>query len=41
MSAYAEVARLHALTEFEQYRVIQDTEYVSDFDRFMLEQSDQ
>lgn len=37
----AEVARLHALTEFEQYRVIQDTEYVSDFDRFMLEQSDQ
>ena len=34
----AEVAKLHALSEFEQYRVIQDQEYLSDFDKFLLEQ---
>lgn len=34
----AEVARLHALSEFEQYRVIQDKEYLSDFDKFLLAQ---
>jgi len=34
----AEVAKLHALSEFEQYRVIQDREYLSDFDKFLLEQ---
>ena len=33
----AEIARLHALTEFEKYRVIQDQEYISDYDRFVLE----
>ncbi len=33
----AEIARLHALSEFEKYRVIQDKEYISDFDRFMME----
>ena len=35
----AEIARLHAETEFEKYRIVQDKLYVSDFDRFlMLEQ---
>jgi hypothetical protein len=35
----AEMAKLHAETEFEKYRVIQDRLYMSDFDRFMeLEQ---
>ena len=35
----AEQAKLHALTEYEKYRVIQDRLYESDFDRFlMLEQ---
>lgn len=31
----AEIAKLHAETEFEKYRIIQDKLYVSDFDRFM------
>lgn len=36
----AEQAKLHAETEFEKYRIIQDRLYKSDFDRFlMLEQS--
>lgn len=36
----AEQAKLHAETEFEKYRIIQDRLYESDFDRFlMLEQS--
>lgn len=35
----AEMAKLHAETEFEKYRVIQDKLYISDFDRFLqLEQ---
>jgi hypothetical protein len=34
----AEIARMHALTEFEKYRVIQDHLYVSDYDQFILEQ---
>lgn len=33
----AELAKQHALTEFEKYRVIQDGLYVSDFDRFLEE----
>lgn len=33
----AEIAKLHAETEFEKYRVIQDRLFLSDFDRFMLE----
>ena len=32
----AEQAKLHAETEYEKYRVIQDRLYESDFDRFML-----
>lgn len=36
----AEQAKLHAETEFEKYRIIQDRLYESDFDRFlMLEQN--
>ena len=35
----AEIAKLHAESEFEKYRIIQDNLYVSDFDRFLeLEQ---
>lgn len=35
----AEQAKLHAETEYEKYRMIQDRLYESDFDRFlMLEQ---
>ena len=33
----AELAKAHALSEFEKYRVIQDRLYQSDFDRMMLE----
>lgn len=33
----AEIAKLHAETEFEKYRIIQDKLYMSDFDRYMLE----
>lgn len=36
----AEQAKLHAETEFEKYRIIQDRLYQSDFDRFMMELSD-
>ena len=31
----AEQAKIHAETEFEKYRVIQDRLFQSDFDRFM------
>jgi hypothetical protein len=31
----AELAKMHAETEFEKYRIVQDKFYVSDFDRFM------
>ncbi len=31
----AELAKLHAETEFEKYRIIQDGLYTSDFDRFL------
>lgn len=33
----AEIAKLHAESEFEKYRVIQDQLYLSDFDKYMLE----
>lgn len=33
----AEIAKLHALAEFEKYRVVQDHLYMSDYDRFILE----
>ena len=31
----AELAKLHAETEFEKYRIIQDRLYKSDFDQFI------
>lgn len=33
----AQIAKLHAETEFEKYRVIQDKLFLSDFDKYMLE----
>ncbi|WP_211090523.1 virulence RhuM family protein [Nesterenkonia sedimenti] len=33
----AEQAKLHAETQFDRYRVIQDRKYISDFDRFLEE----
>ena len=33
----AEIAKLHAETEFEKYRVIQDELFMSDYDRYLLE----
>ena len=32
----AEMAKIHAETEWEKYRIIQDRLYQSDFDRFLL-----
>lgn len=32
-----EIARLYAETEFEKYRIIQDRQFLSDFDKYMLE----
>ena len=33
----AEQAKLHAETEFEKYRIIQDRLFVSDYDRYLIE----
>jgi len=33
----AEIAKLHAETEFERYRVVQDELFVSDYDKYLLE----
>lgn len=33
----AEMAKLHAETEFEKYRIIQDKIYISDFDQMIME----
>ncbi len=35
-----ETAKLHAESEFEKYRLIQDAQYKSDFDAFLLNESD-
>lgn len=37
----AEISKLHAETEFEKYRVIQDRLFMSDFDRYLLELEEQ
>jgi hypothetical protein len=37
----AEIAKLHAESEFEKYRVIQDKLFMSDYDRYMLELEEQ
>lgn len=33
----AEQAKLHAESEYEKYRIIQDQLFMSDFDKYMLE----
>jgi len=33
----AEIAKLHAESEFEKYRIIQDKSFVSDFDKYLAE----
>ncbi|MDY5306206.1 virulence RhuM family protein [Fusobacterium gastrosuis] len=33
----AEIAKIHAETEFEKFRIIQDRLYLSDFDKYLLE----
>jgi hypothetical protein len=37
----AEIAKLHAETEFEKYRIIQDKLFMSDYDRYMIELEEQ
>ena len=37
----AERAKLHAETEFEKYRLVQDRLFMSDYDRFLLELEEQ
>ena len=32
-----ELAKKHAISEFDKYRIIQDEKYLSDYDRFLLE----
>ena len=36
----AEMAKLHAETEFEKYRIIQDRIYKSDFDKLLLKSNE-
>ena len=36
----AEMAKLHAETEFEKYRIIQDQTYISDFDELLIQTKD-
>ena len=33
----AQIAKDHALSEYEKFRVIQDREFLSDYDRYLLE----
>ena len=33
----AEIAKLHAESEFEKYRIIQDQRFISDYDRYLIE----
>lgn len=37
----AEQAKLHAETEFEKYRIVQDRNFMSDYDKFLLELEEQ
>ena len=36
----AEMAKLHAETEFEKYRILQDQIYISDFDELLIKSKD-
>lgn len=40
-SITAEIAKAHAETEFEKYRIVQDRLYESDFDRFLAMENEQ
>lgn len=37
----AEQAKLHAETEFEKYRIVQDRLFISDYDKYLLELEEQ
>lgn len=37
MMISAEQAKLHAETEFEKYRIVQDRLFMSDYDKFLME----
>lgn len=37
----AEITKLHAETEFEKYRIIQDKLFISDYDKYILELEEQ
>ncbi len=37
----AAIAKMHALSEFEKYRIIQDRAFLSDYDRFLIELEEQ
>ena len=37
----AEQAKLHAETEFEKYRIVQERLFMSDYDKYLLELEDQ
>lgn len=37
----AEIAKIHAETEFEKYRIVQDRLFLSDYDKYMLELENQ
>jgi hypothetical protein len=37
----AEIAKIHAETEFEKYRIIQDKLFISDYDKYLLELEEQ
>ena len=37
----AEQAKLHAETEFEKYRIVQDRMFMSDYDKFLLDLEEQ
>ena len=36
----AELSKIHAETEFEKYRIVQDKIYISDFDELLLKSKD-
>lgn len=37
----AAIAKLHAESEFEKYRIIQDRLYISDYDKYLFELEEQ
>ena len=37
LSVSAAIAKMHAESEFEKYRIIQDKLFLSDYDKFLIE----